>query len=1032
MSKINKINPSLKETHSRSKYARARLSLVIATLGLFVLPAAAGAADRYVDPSGSNAANDCLVEAVPCLTIQHTIDQTVNGDRVLIADGTYFEQARIDAKTIDLIGESRAGSIIKMAPGSVYGPNDLGFNWSLIRIINASTVSIDNLTVAGPGMGCGTPGTPGSPALLNYGVLVEDSSEVDVSNTTVRDVRDEPIGGCQHGHALLFRSGSTGSLSNVDLIDYQKSGLIVSGAGSSVLANDLLVDAAVDPPLAQNGIQVSSGADLILTNSIVRDNRCGYVTCGIDPWFSTTSNGILTFAAGNVDISDSTFTNNDVGIFNYGTATGAVENNTFANNRGVGVVFAGGSTLFRNNQIVDNPIGIYLMDFSGQISPTSDTINSNNILGNGEGIVLANDNLMPSSATLTGNRIYTNAVGMAQRAGALASSFPNNWWGCNAGPNNLGCDSNIAANANTNPRLQISMMLAGTGLGGSSVPLTTNMDTNSTGQNVSALARIPDGIPVAFVSDFGVPSPASFPTANGYTGISLELPLDPSTPGPAVTAEATLDSQTVSASIGLVFAPVNTVPLNIAKNGNIISSSGSIFTGSAPMNFGTQWYSCDLDGLNCLALPGETGSDFDISALPNNFSGKIKAIITASNAYGSDDSESNEITVTPPPVNQPPVNIVAPVVSQAGQTLTVGNDGIWTGTSPIGFAYQWYSCDLGGLNCLALLEETGASFDLNSLPSNFAGQIKLVISASNDYGSADADSNSFVIEPLPPAGKAPKNMTPPVVTQRNGVFTVANNGVWSGNKPMTFSYSWSRCNRQGKNCRVIAGAKGKSFNSNQLDKNFRGRVKVEVLAKNSFGDAGAATRAESRFRLINTRLPRVIPAVDGYSVFAEVGDWYGRGRVETKTSWQICDGRGNLCRSLGKHRSRLRIVGREWAGKTVRLHVVASNRDGRVLRVSRPQRISSNDLAENNINGRCSRDGGQLIFRIGVAGERISSARVQFGSKIVNPRRQGASFRFYRLRLPESLQTRRVIRARWASGENLKVYSQTVAFLTCR
>jgi len=47
------------------------------------------AADRFVSPAGSDAANDCLNSAAPCRTPQHALGQSTNGDTVELAKGSY-------------------------------------------------------------------------------------------------------------------------------------------------------------------------------------------------------------------------------------------------------------------------------------------------------------------------------------------------------------------------------------------------------------------------------------------------------------------------------------------------------------------------------------------------------------------------------------------------------------------------------------------------------------------------------------------------------------------------------------------------------------------------------------------------------------------------------------------------------------------------------------------------------------------------------------------------------------------------------
>src|SRR5919198_5584679 len=66
----------------------------------------------------------------------------------------------------------------------------------------------------------------------------------------------------------------------------------------------------------------------------------------------------------------------------------------------------------------------------------------------------------------------------------------------------------------------------------------------------------------------------------------------------------------------------------------------------------------------------------------------------------------------------PPSNSSAPVISPTGtikdgQKLTVSN-GVWTGTTPITYSYQWQSCDSLGGNCTDIAGATANNYTLTS------------------------------------------------------------------------------------------------------------------------------------------------------------------------------------------------------------------------------------------------------------------------------------------------------------------------------
>ena len=60
---------------------------------------------------------------------------------------------------------------------------------------------------------------------------------------------------------------------------------------------------------------------------------------------------------------------------------------------------------------------------------------------------------------------------------------------------------------------------------------------------------------------------------------------------------------------------------------------------------------------------------------------------------------------------------------------------------------------------------------------------------------------------------APTNTQPPVVsgTPEVGKGLTTTNGTWSGTTPLSFSYQWRRCDRNGGSCADISGANDNTY-----------------------------------------------------------------------------------------------------------------------------------------------------------------------------------------------------------------------------
>ena len=86
---------------------------------------------------------------------------------------------------------------------------------------------------------------------------------------------------------------------------------------------------------------------------------------------------------------------------------------------------------------------------------------------------------------------------------------------------------------------------------------------------------------------------------------------------------------------------------------------------------------------------------------------------------------------------------------------------------------------------------------------------------------------------------APTNTTAPSIsgTPRDGETLTANEGTWTGDQPMTFTYQWQRCDGNGLNCANLAGATARTYDVQTSDVN--NRLRVVVTAKNVTGSTSA-------------------------------------------------------------------------------------------------------------------------------------------------------------------------------------------------
>jgi beta-lactam-binding protein with PASTA domain len=313
----------------------------------------------------------------------------------------------------------------------------------------------------------------------------------------------------------------------------------------------------------------------------------------------------------------------------------------------------------------------------------------------------------------------------------------------------------------------------------------------------------------------------------------------------------------------------------------------------------TPFTSEDFQWLRC-ASPSDCspieGADSDAYQLQKADIGSlIEFRVTETNDYGSASSTSDP---TPVVAALLPANLSPPTITgTAMDTMELrGDKGEWKGTADLSYAYQWRRCNSSGAACADIDGATSDTYDL--VKADIDSTIVLRVTATNDYGSAYADSNPTVVVVAAP----PRNKKLPTIAGlvRDGVTLTASEGEWEGTAPFAFVFRWRLCDETGalESCHDIEGANATSYTVTTAD--IGHTIRVEVTASNVTGvDVTAtspATGAAEPEPLTSTALPLVTgSAMVGQNLSSEGGSWKGSPPIDHYFQWLRCDSNGGKC-----------------------------------------------------------------------------------------------------------------------------------------
>jgi len=422
--------------------------------------------------------------------IQNEVDNAQPTDTVLVKAATYVEQVVI-TKTLQLVGESGASVTFIQAPTSI--PPASNPDSTIVKISGSGiNVEVTGFTITGPG--------PGGCGSIKSGVFAGNGANAFIHDNVIRDIRDNPISGCQNGIGILVGSSTTSgtaTIQNNTVSGYQKNGITISGTGSNALIeSNTVTGAGAVNFIAQNGVQVSFGATATVKGNTI--NGHSYTP------FTYVSTGVLIYDA-NADTEGNTINQNQAGIYHINGSGTHNGNLIFATATGTGspgfwgiiaddpppgrlpspfgkssnplsitvpnaasaAMNSTAATSVKTILVINNELdsdgsagGVGIEADGGFGTMDLDFTAKNNYVRNWEyGVVLyqcIGQSYCTSSdfvnATVQLNSITANDNGLDSDTDDFTSNSELNWWGAATGPNSTGADT-AAGNTDFTPWL---------------------------------------------------------------------------------------------------------------------------------------------------------------------------------------------------------------------------------------------------------------------------------------------------------------------------------------------------------------------------------------------------------------------------------------------------------------------------------------------------------------------------------------------------------------------------------------------------
>ena len=182
--------------------------------------------------------------------------------------------------------------------------------------------------------------------------------------------------------------------------------------------------------------------------------------------------------------------------------------------------------------------------------------------------------------------------------------------------------------------------------------------------------------------------------------------------------------------------------------GETLRANPGTWSGTLPITYSYQWVRCNAQMANCT----NRASSRSIRLNDADRGRRLLVVVTARNSDGTGQASVSTGTIGARASG--PQNTSIPSIAgtlREGETLTA-SPGVWSGTEPISYTYQWQRCDANGGNCASIAGATNRTYVVTA--ADVSRSVRVIVTARNAGGARAATSApTGVAQPGGPSGQ---------------------------------------------------------------------------------------------------------------------------------------------------------------------------------------------------------------------------------------------------------------------------------------